>query len=45
MAGRKETAKVAEVLAARKLQTAEHYVSKQRLRETTDQIMDAIRIS
>ncbi|QKK18666.1 hypothetical protein [Rhizobium indicum] len=34
--------KVEQDLAAHKLHTAEHYVSKQGLRETRDEIMDAI---
>ncbi|WFU89003.1 hypothetical protein QA644_08160 [Rhizobium sp. CC1099] len=39
---RKETERVAEALAGHKLYVAENYVSKQGLRETTDQIMEAI---
>jgi hypothetical protein len=39
---RKETEKVAEALAAHKLHSAETYITKQGLRETTDQIMGAI---
>ncbi|AJD41195.1 hypothetical protein RGR602_CH01864 [Rhizobium gallicum bv. gallicum R602sp] len=43
-AERNETEKVAEPLAAPRLHTAEHYVSKRGPRQTTDQIMDAMRI-
>ena len=39
---RKETERVAGALAAHKLHSAETYITKQGLRETTDQIMGAI---
>ncbi|CDM59913.1 hypothetical protein [Rhizobium favelukesii] len=39
---RKDIEKVAETLASHKLHVAEQYVSKAGLRETTDQIMEAI---
>lgn len=39
---RRDTEKVATELAAHKLHVAEAYVSKAGLRETTDQIMEAI---
>ncbi|MBX4992302.1 hypothetical protein ABID08_000733 [Rhizobium binae] len=42
MIQRRDTEKVAEELAQHRLHVAESYVSKAGLRETTDQIMEAI---